>query len=81
MLACMYVCMYVCIWCVYVYTLGFESEEKDRPQFHGDPARSKINNRTETYFPEEKRKVIAFFSYLSIFLIIGTALAIQVPIL
>ena len=68
------VCMYECM----NKQLGFESEEKDRPQFHGDPARSKINNRTETYFPEEKRRVIAFFSYVSIFLLIGTALAVQV---
>ena len=64
--------VYVCI------SVGFESEEKDRPQFHGDPARSRINNRTETYFPEEKRKVIAFFSYLSIILIISTVLCAQV---
>jgi hypothetical protein len=63
-------------------THGFENEEKDRPQFQGDPfhpvARSKINNRTETYFPARKRHLLMLSSYISVFLIIVAVLAIQV---
>jgi len=62
-------------------THGFESEEKDRPQFQGDPqrpvARSTITNRTETYFPARKRTLLTVSSYISIVLLIIAVLAVQ----
>ena len=55
-------------------TRGFESEEKDRPQFHGDKLeplrRSFVNNRKETYFPEIKRTYLAIGSSIAIFIAI-----------
>jgi len=64
---------------------GFESEEKDRPQFQGDPqrpvARSKITNRTETYFPARKRALLTLSSYISIVLLVIAVLAVQVPMI
>lgn len=56
-------------------------DEKDRPQFQGDPhnpvARSIINNRNETYYPNNKRQLLKFSSFLSIFLLIVLDLSIQ----
>ena len=54
-------------------TRGFESEEKDRPQFKGDKEeplrRSFVTNRKETYFPEFKRLNLRMLSFLSVFVI------------
>ena len=56
-------------------TRGFESEEKDRPQFQGDKdepvRRSFVNNRKETYFPDSKRTCLSVYSFVSIFFAIA----------
>lgn len=61
-------------------TRGFETEEKDRPQFIGDSAqpfkRSPITNQRETYFPESKRAARTFFSYIVIIMLIALDLIV-----
>jgi hypothetical protein len=47
-------------------TRGFESAEKDRPQFTGELQRSAIDNRMEQYYPESWRM---FWSTLNMFIV------------
>lgn len=53
-------------------TRGYESQEKDRPQFRGDPSnplkRSFITNRKETYYPQQKRIWFQVYSMLVVFI-------------
>ena len=55
-------------------TRGFEEEEVDRPQFRGDPsqplARSFVNNRLETNYPDSLRYPVVIWSYTLVFLLI-----------
>lgn len=44
-------------------TRGFESEEKPRPQFIGEPKRSVITNEPELVYPESRRKLTASGSW------------------
>lgn len=44
-------------------TRGFESEEKPRPQFVGEPQRSFITNEPELVYPESRRMVVALGSW------------------
>eukprot|EP01034_Spumella_vulgaris_P022487 gene22487-28615_t len=61
-------------------TRGFESEEKDRPQFLGDvnkpTERSPITNRKVTNFPESTRNWLTVGSYIVIFLVVVVDLAL-----
>ena len=54
-------------------TRGYESEEKDRPQFIGEKSeplrRSFVTNKKETYFPNSSRLYLRIFSFLSVFVI------------
>ena len=60
-------------------TRGFESEEKERPQFEGDKAepqrRSFVTNRRVTYFPETMRRVLRVVSTVAIVFTIALVLA------
>ena len=51
-------------------TRGFESEEKDRPQFEGDKVeplrRSFVTNRKETYYPQTLRTLLRVRSFFAI---------------
>ena len=53
-------------------TRGYESQEKDRPQFRGDPSnplkRSFITNRKETYYPQQKRIWFQIYSVFVVFI-------------
>ena len=55
-------------------TRGYESQEKDRPQFRGDVAqplkRSFVTNRKETFYPSRKRFWIKSYSMLIVFIFV-----------
>eukprot|EP00607_Mallomonas_marina_P007921 CAMPEP_0182424902 /NCGR_PEP_ID=MMETSP1167-20130531/11176_1 /TAXON_ID=2988 /ORGANISM="Mallomonas Sp, Strain CCMP3275" /LENGTH=1098 /DNA_ID=CAMNT_0024605071 /DNA_START=247 /DNA_END=3543 /DNA_ORIENTATION=+ len=62
-------------------THGFEAEEKDRPQFKPYDSkkpfkRSVINNRKETYFPDEKRRSRQVFSIILVLISVITLIGL-----
>ena len=56
-------------------TRGFEEEEKDRPQFYGDPddplRRSEITGERELYYPDEKRWWLLALNAVFVFLFVA----------
>lgn len=57
-------------------TTGFEAEQKDRPEYHGDEIESIVTGKPITYFPPTKRANLIFQSTLVIITLIAIVVGI-----